>query len=337
MPNVPEARAVAGTSAPERPPWWVVREDVPTGLEDPRVHATTLVESEDSLLCAFFGGPRRGEDGQGIWLSRRGPRGWEPARPVIVGGEPCWNPVLVRVAESGLVLFFKQGPDCSAWHGRLVRSRDGGSTWFAPEDLPHEIWGPIRNKPIALPGGVLLCGSSTEHGSWRVHFERTPDAGLTWERTPDVADPDALQAIQPTILQWPSGRLQALCRSRASCVAETWSDDGGRTWSPLRPLGIRNPNSAIDGLVLPDGRAILVHNPTTRPPYAWSGPRTPLSVAVSAEGEVWTDLGSIDDDGDEASYPAALLASDGRVRVTWTFGCGWRGFRHAVLDLENLR
>src|SRR5207245_1245524 len=100
----------------------------------------------------------------------------------------------------------------STWWGMLKRSADDGKTWGAPERLPEGNLGPIKNKPVQLDNGEILCGSSTEGHGWQVHFERTSDLGKSWEATPPVNDGKEIHAIQPSILFYPHGRLQALGR-----------------------------------------------------------------------------------------------------------------------------
>ena len=107
-------------------------------------------------------------------------------------------------------------------------------TWSKPEKLPDDIPGPIKNKPILLADGRLLCGSSTEDHGWRVHMEWTNDAGKTWERTPVLCDGVTQGAIQPTILK--HGDKLQIALPQPACPARSgkvWSDDGGRTWSKL--------------------------------------------------------------------------------------------------------
>ena len=41
-------------------------------------------------------------------------------------------------------------------------SFDGGQTWSTPRRLPEGILGPIKNKPVQLADGTLLCPSSAE-------------------------------------------------------------------------------------------------------------------------------------------------------------------------------
>ncbi len=48
--------------------------------------------------------------------------------------------------------------------------------------LPEGILGPIKNKPVQLSGGDILCPTSREDDGWRVYFERSSDLGRTWRR-----------------------------------------------------------------------------------------------------------------------------------------------------------
>ena len=70
-----------------------------------------------------------------------------------------------------------------------------------------------------------------------MHFERTTDGGADVDRRAShrlPADGSAIDAIQPSILVHPGGRLQAVGRTRSQRVFETWSTDRGRTWTPIR-------------------------------------------------------------------------------------------------------
>ena len=227
-------------------------------------HASTIEQAGDRFVAAWFGGTHENNPDVGIWVSHRMDGGWSEPVEVANGVQhdgkryPCWNPVLYQPESGPLLLFYKVGPTPRDWWGMLMTSTDKGETWSQPRRLPEDILGPVKNKPIALAGGDLLCPSSSEHDGWRVHFERTPDLGATWSLIGPVNDGVRLSAIQPTLLRYPGGRLQALCRSKQKVVLQTWSDDEGRNWSPLTPTKLPNPNSGIDGVTLADGRQLLV-------------------------------------------------------------------------------
>lgn len=304
----------------------------------PQCHASTLAEADGAIVAAWFGGTREGHADVGIWLARRENGRWSAPVEVATGktGEdryPCWNPVLYQAPGGPLLLFYKVGPNPSAWWGMLIRSEDGGANWSAPERLPEGILGPIKNKPVGLADGTLLCGASSEHDGWRVYFERTADLGRTWTRGEPLATDGEIGAIQPTILCH-GQRLQTLCRTRQGKIAQAWSEDGGATWTPLSLAELPNPNSGIDAVTLADGRALLVYNPTQPPAGKWGGPRTPLAVALSADGRTWRDVATLETAPGEYSYPAVIQTSDGLVHITYT----WRRqrVRHVVMDAGKL-
>jgi predicted neuraminidase len=296
-------------------------------------HASTIVEAGDALVAAWFGGTEEGNPDVGIWVSRRSEGGWGAPVEVANGLQrdgtrhPCWNPVLFQPSKGPLLLFYKVGPSPREWWGLARTSSDGGRSWSEAIPLPRGILGPIRAKPVELPGGDVLAGSSTEHAGWVVHMERWTPGDLAspaaWRKSGPLNDPRAFEAIQPTILVHSKARQQALCRSRQKVVTELWSEDGGATWGPMKATALPNPSAGIDALRLADGRFLLVSNPTT------SG-RDRLEIAVSTEGKAWRRGVVLEDAPGEYSYPAMIQARDGRVHVTYT----WKRERikHVVVD-----
>jgi predicted neuraminidase len=306
----------------------------------PSAHASTIVETADGLVAAWFGGSREGGPDVGIWLSRRVGGRWTAPVEVANGAQadgtrlPLWNPVLFDTGDGALTLFYKEGPHPSSWWGMALTSRDHGRSWSDRRRLPDGVLGPIKNKPARLADGTIVSGSSTESTAkpsvWRVHFERSEDRGKTWTvvRPPPVTTGSEPDAIQPAILVHPDGRLQAVGRTRSERVFETWSSDGGRTWTPLALTTLPNPNAGIDAVALRDGRYLIVYNHTTQG-------RTPLDVAVSADGKTWSAPIALESEPGEYSYPAVIQTSDGLVHITYT----WQRqrIRHVVIDPARLR
>jgi predicted neuraminidase len=209
----------------------------------------------------------------------------------------------------------------------LITSSDSGRTWSTPRRLPDGILGPIKNKPIQLPNGDLLSGTSSEHDGWRVHFERSSDLGQTWQATAAINDGKQIGAIQPSFLVHKDGRLQAVGRTQQKFVFEVSSPDGGRTWGPLTLTSLPNPNAGTDAVTLADGRHLIVYNHTSKG-------RSPLNVAVSADGKEWQAALVLESEPGEYSYPAVIQTSDGLVHVTYT----WKRqrIRHLVVDPGKL-
>lgn len=313
----------------------------------PQCHASTIVETfAGTLVASFFGGTKEKHPDVGIWVTRRESGRWTEPVEVANGIQytrpdgavvrhPTWNPVLFQPRGGGpLLLFYKVGPDPETWWGMLTTSVDDGRTWSEPRRLPEGVLGPIKNKPVELADGTLLCPSSAESKAtgWTIHFELTRDLGRTWEVVGPINTHEEFNAIQPSVLFHSDGRLQVLCRSKEDVVTTSWSSDQGRTWSKMTSTSLPNPSSGTDAVTLTDGRQLLVYNPTTRRPDGRSGPRSPLNVALSTDGVAWTDVAILENDEAQNgySYPAVIQTRDGLVHITYT----WRRerIRHVVLD-----
>ncbi|WP_437202831.1 sialidase family protein [Planctomicrobium sp. SH664] len=312
----------------------------------PSVHASTIAETSDGqLVAAFFGGTDEGDPDVGIWLTRLVNGQWtapvEVANGIQADGTryPCWNPVLFQPRTGPMLLFYKVGPSPREWWG-MLRPADADPVTVASTRLPNGILGPIKNKPIQLPNGDLLCPSSTEYNDsnskgkdervWQVHMERSSDLGKTWESTGPLNDGVEFQAIQPSLLILPDNTLLAVGRTRnQKTVFQIASKDQGRTWGPMSATMLPNPNSGTDAVTLKDGRQLIVYNHTR------DRKRTPLNIAVSDDGQHWRSALVLEDEPGEYSYPAVIQTADGLVHVTYT----WKRekVKHVVIDPARLQ
>lgn len=325
-----------GIAAGEQQPGYVSGEMIYPAEKSPtpQCHASTIVETRGGILTAWFGGEHEGAPDVGIWLSRYDGSGWSAPVEVADGvvsdttRYPCWNPVLFQPRKGPLMLFYKVGPSPGKWWGMWKTSVDYGKTWSAAERLPEGVLGPIKNKPVQLNDGALVCPTSDESDGWKVYFNITPDLGKNWTIIGPLNDGTTLSAIQPSILVHPKGRFQALCRTKQGNISETWSSDGGKSWSGMTLTDLPNPDSGIDAVTLADGRHLLVYNPTTRG-------RSPLKIAISSDGKRWKDVLTLEDISGEFSYPAIIQASDGLVHVTYTYQR--RLIKHVTIDPSKLK
>ena len=329
---------VAGQSAK------LIEEFIEPAPRDPEVHASTLVEASPGVfVAAWFGGSKEGGDDVTIWSARRTASGWAPAVEVARGtdakGEPlpCYNPVLFHGEGARLALVYSVGREKSPWLPYVKWSDDQGVSWSEAARLPEGMRGPDRNKPLLLASGELLHPSTGGGKGPTVHVEFSDRALGSWRRQPVVADPRRYEAIQPTLLDHGGGRVQMLCRTYTRELATSWSADRGKTWSPLEGLGLTRATSAIDAVRLADGRFALIYNPTGKPASAtdW-GPRVPLSVAISTDGRTWKNVLDLETAQirEGYAYPCALVGSDGRLHLTYTWGR--KRIRYVVLDPARL-
>lgn len=311
----------------------------------PSSHASTIVELKDGdLMAAWFGGTHERAPDVAIWGSRCVRGVW--SAPVELAREPDvpeWNPVLFHTEDGTLWLYYKVGPSPDEWSARRMFSRDEGMTWTKPEQLPAGLLGPIRAKPLVLPDGTIVSGTSFEaYDTWAAWVERSTDGGKTWakigpitispavdEATTPAPDPkpgdpgfgvksrgsrDTVGIIQPSIVSLGGRHLRMYARSQtiASKIAVADSMDDGVTWTEARFLDLPNNNSGIDAVRLRDGRVVLIFNDTTRG-------RSPLNLAVSRDGEHFRIFATLEDSVGEFSYPALIQAANGDLLMTYTW------------------
>ena len=302
----------------------------------PECHASSIVElGNGKMMATWFGGTEEKDPDVTIWISVYENGKWGQLTEIADGIQneklryPCWNPVLFKHSSGKLFLFYKVGPNPREWWGEVCYSMDDGNNWSATEKLPEGILGPIRAKPVELANGDLLCPSSMEYANsdWKVHMEIYQPLANSWEKIMVDQDTD-FDVIQPTILRHSDTQLQILCRSRQNKIIESWSDDNGKSWGILSATSLPNPSAGIDAVTLADDQHLLVYNPTED----GSNDRAKLSLAISSDGNSWTDIYKLEDQSrGEFSYPAMVLASDGLIHITYTWNR--RKIKHVVLKI----
>ena len=304
------------------------KEFIYTEAPFPSAHASTLVELPNGdILAAWFGGSHENANDVAIWASRRTSGKW--SAPVEVVREPniaTWNPVLFHTKDGRLWLYYKFGPNPETWSGARLYSTDDGKTWSAPEHLPAGLLGPIKDKPLVLPDGTIVSGTSVEsYTSWAVWIDSSTDNGKTWTKfgpitvsssPPKSSTPTHEEhgIIQPTVVSLGKKHLRLYARSTSDigriCAADSF--DNGVTWTQAHTLDLPNPNSGIDAVGLRDGRVVLIYNDTTKG-------RTPLNLAISSDGEHFKMLSILEDEPGEYSYPAIIQGKKGDLLMTWTW------------------
>jgi predicted neuraminidase len=320
-------------------------------------HAATLTEAKDgTLVAAWFGGSDEGADDVSIWLSRYAGSKWSAAEMIDDGRREdgkdyaCWNPVLVTGGDGTLYLYYKISSQPAGitlkgyenWWGCVKTSKDMGKTWSARVWLPEgnasvlknfgqRYIGPVKNKPLILPDGTLLSGSSTETDKWRTHIEISKLGG--WTSDIILVGPiSGAEAIQPTFLVISPDykNLQVICRQRTGLEHPyaAYSSDMGRTWSKLDTLKSLSTTAGLDALTTRASWHFLVHNPAVT--------RYPLMLARSRDGKVWEDvLTALDQDGtNRMDYPAIYQTKDGRIHVVHSWARSH--IKHLVLDQNYL-
>ena len=307
-------------------------------------HASTLLKNPDgSFLCAWFGGTKEGENDVQIWLSKCLNGSWSEPRCITEEPTAHWNPVLFRLSEEKILLFYKTGTEIQRWQTMYRISLTNGDTWSQPLELVpgnHGGRGPVRNKPIRLANDDILAPASQEDGIWRAFVDLSKDNGSSWHKQPEIyiqgltgsrsertvnknesSIPVSEQSfygrgvIQPTLWESSPGHVHMLLRSTEGHIYRSDSDDCGRSWSSAMPTDMPNNNSGLDLVRTVTRRLFLVCNPVAR---NW-GERTPMTLFTSADdGQSFQEVMVLDSGAGEYSYPA-VIADGNTLYISYTW------------------
>ncbi len=209
---------------------------------------------------------------------------------------------------------------CGSW---VMRSDDAGQTWGEPIRVPVSApHGPIHLKS----GDLLYLGKRyktwNDMGESMITAARSADGGRTWETvgTVPVCDKtDPANYHEPHVVELPSGRLLGMIRIQGAegrsldaagitdfSLMQTESDDGGRTWTPARPLGFHGSPPHL--LRHSSGVLVLTYGYRQEP----FGQRVAFS---HDDGATWEHDWIVRDDGPDGDlgYPSTVELADGSL------------------------
>lgn len=312
---------------------------LPNGAQD--CHASTVIElSGGGFLAAWFQGSREGNPDTAIWIASRTAAGWQTPRAAAkITYEAHWNPVLFRLPDNRIALYFKVGALIAGWRTYVMYSGDDGEHWTAARELvPGDRSGgrgPVKNQPLRLSNGFLLAPSSTEQGNWTPQVDLSFSGGMFWERTvpipvrsfqlKDHVSANCLGLIQPALWESEPGKVHMLLRSNNGRIFRSDSTDSGLSWGEAYSTDLPNNNSGLDLKKLPDGRLVLICNPFSS---NWGNRHQIVARFSGDNGGSWSEPFELEttEPGEfepgraaEFSYPTVIAASGNRLAVTYTW------------------
>ena len=302
-------------------------------LSSPYNDTPNIIETKDGLLLVWASGSRPGYADVTIQQSRWDGKTWSP--PTMVAShatkktgaqQACWNPVLTKVSNGQLALFYQVGLSRETWSGRMKISYDGGHSWTQERKLRKGIHGPIKNKAIELKDGRLLCPSATANAGWRVHLEFVTPFRENWGfmKTKPLNFPGEYRATEPSILMHDDQNIQVLCRTKQGYLTGFWSYNGAKSWQPMERLAIPAPNSGFDAVKLNDGRFAIVYNHSPKLTDR-------INLAVSSNGKDWEAIEVLDQGPSEHfQNPSIIQTKDNQVHIVYTIN--QNRFQHVQMD-----
>jgi hypothetical protein len=203
--------------------------------------------------------------------------------------------------------------------------------WSAPRRLGDGI---MMNKPTVLKNGDWLLPSSVWKADNSCHVLASTDQGKTFQLrgTANIADPKSRGPDEEMIVERKDGSLWMLVRMQG--MAESISNDGGKTWSPVERSTIKHNTSRFFLRRLRSGSLLLVkHGPLEK-----RTKREQLTAYISDDdGKNWQG-GLMIDERDDVTYPDGVQAEDGTIYLVYDYHRTPEGIIHmATFREEDVR
>ncbi len=209
---------------------------------------------------------------------------------------------------------------------RPTRSTTSG-VWAITTDQGDRA-NPKWSEPRRLVDGVMMCKPVVlSSGEWALPVSfwheidksskivTSNDSGKTWKEKGYVSIPEEfLSADENMIFEKKDGSLSMWIRTKYG-IGESYSKDGGRNWSTLKPSNIKHATSRFFIRRLNSGNLLLVkHGPLDE-----RTKRSHLMAFISQDdGNTWSN-GLLLDERLGVSYPDGDQAEDGTIYITYDY------------------
>jgi predicted neuraminidase len=203
--------------------------------------------------------------------------------------------------------------------------------WSEPRRLGDGI---LLNKPTVLSNGEWLLPASVWKADNSIRVYASTDQGKTFQLrgTANVPDPAKRGPDEPMIVERKDGSLWMLVRVQG--LAESRSQDGGRTWSPVERSPIKHNTSRFFVRRLRSGSLLLVkHGPLNK-----RTGREQLTAYVSDDDGITWQGGLLIDERDDVTYPDGTQAESGTIYLVYDYHRTPEGVIHmATFGEEDVR
>lgn len=215
--------------------------------------------------------------------------------------------VRLATGENGLIAVRSEGGIDGDWTKSEVYTAGEGEGVYI-----------MLKPPLFIRGGkrVIVGAHSTARIGCGVFY--SDDDGVSWKRSQFVNSPPHQAggvhqgarwnhgAVEPTVIELQDGRIWMLARTAKDQHYESFSEDGGETWSEMQPSRFYGTITMPTMKRLNDGRLLFIWNNTT-----------PLPEKEGVSG-AWEDVFTNRD-----VLHAAISDDDGK---------SWKGFRELYMN-----
>lgn len=170
-----------------------------------------------------------------------------------------------------------------------------------------------RIRPTVLKSGRIILPLYSDGYNFSL-MAVSDDDGDTWKPSLPVC---GRGNIQPVVFQKKDGSLVAYMRDNGDApgrVMVSTSTDNGISWSFAKKTDIPNPGASVAGMVLKDGKWVLVYNDLEDGRYR-------LRVSLSDdEGATWKYSRYIENNREGGfAYPNIIQSKDGLINITYSW------------------
>ena len=184
--------------------------------------------------------------------------------------------------------------------------------WSAPRRLGDGI---LLNKPTVLANGDWMLPASVWKADNSIRVYASTDQGKTFQLrgTANVLPPESRGPDEPMIVERKDSSLWMMVRRQG--MAETFSHDGGKTWSPVERSPLRHATARFFLRRLRSGELLLVKHGPLKERTA----REKLMAYVSDDdGKTWQG-GLMIDQRKGVTYPDGVQADDGTIYIIYDY------------------
>jgi BNR repeat protein/fibronectin type III domain protein len=264
-------------------------------------------------------------------------RTWSAPTVVVDGPRDERDPNIIETSRGTLLVSYFESDATQSPTSRgvfVTRSDDAGRTWSPPVAVATTLEGAATSgKIVQVDGGDLLVpmyGARAGGTDAVAAIVRSSDDGRTWSKESEttIAALPGVSFVEPALAYLGDGRLLAMIRTEGAerYAHESYSLDGGRTWSP--PARTALVAQASDLLPIREGpqKGLLVHawgdvsgrfgdsRPTVMQVVRFNefpNARWTSEPRLLHQGHCWSDEG----------YPSSVQLPDGRVFTVYYDAC----------------
>jgi hypothetical protein len=278
----------------------------------------SIERARNGRLWAVWYGGGLGEDQYSYVMlatSSDDGRSWSPLKMVIDpdGGGPvrAFDPCLWHDPQGRLWLFWGQ-KDASSMHNIAMMTEDSTGAdpvWSKPRRLSRGV---MLNKPTVLRSGTWLLPTCIWRDALSSRILRSDDQGATIEQIGGATIPrfEDRNGDENMIVERKDGSLWLLVRTGYG-LGESFSKDGGETWTPVAPSAIRHAESRFFIRRLASGRLLMVRHAGTD--------RSHLTAYLSEDDGLTWGAGLSIDERPGVSYPDAIEGPPGEIRLIYDY------------------